>query len=167
NSLASTLNIDPVRLQHAGFLALAIITDVVGLVALLGFNAASTVCKRLSTDAQPLSTACKRPLTTCKQLLTHLLTVGKRLSTGCKRPSTPAKRLSTVGKRHVNADLSQEQIELADRICSGEFGARPVLRRINNAVRGGNRFVKPVFDALEQAGEIIRDGHGFCLAGRQ
>ncbi|MFS1525667.1 hypothetical protein ACL7TT_16390 [Microbulbifer sp. 2304DJ12-6] len=202
NSLASMLNTDPVRLQHAGFLALAIITDVVGLVALLAFNAASTVCKRLSTDAQPLSTACKRPLTTCKRLLTHLLTVGKRspmepkrlpsdakqlltvgkrlsteeqdssthpqqLSTVCKRPSMPAKRLSTVGKRLVNADLSQEQIELADRICAGEFGTRPVLRRINNAVRGGNRFVKPVFDALEQAGEITRDGHGFCLAEDQ
>ncbi|AWF80082.1 hypothetical protein BTJ40_04195 [Microbulbifer sp. A4B17] len=42
NSLANTLNTDPAKLQHIGFLALAIITDIVGLVALLAFNAAAT-----------------------------------------------------------------------------------------------------------------------------
>ncbi|WKD51093.1 hypothetical protein [Microbulbifer spongiae] len=198
NSLASTLNIDPVRLQHAGFLALAIITDVVGLVALLAFNAASTVCKRLakrskrfstpdkqfSTDSKRFSTDAKQSPTEPKQLLNdakQLPTVDKRFSTetqesltvskqSAKRPkrfSTPVKQLSTEPKRFVNAGLSQEQIELANRICAGEFGTRPVLRNIIKCIRGGYPAAKPVFDALEQAGEITRDGQRFCLTGRR
>uniref|UniRef100_UPI00261EF13D hypothetical protein n=1 Tax=uncultured Microbulbifer sp. TaxID=348147 RepID=UPI00261EF13D len=194
NSLASTLNVDPVRLQHAGFLALAIITDVVGLVALLAFNAASTVCKRLakrskrfstpdkqfSTDSKRFSTDAKQSPTEPKQLLNgakQLLTVDKRLaaetqesSTVCKRlakrPKRP-KRFSTLAKRFVNANLSQEQIELANQICAGEFGTRPVLRNIIKCIRGGYPAAKSVFDALEQAGKITRDGQRFYLAGCQ
>uniref|UniRef100_UPI00261A29D5 hypothetical protein n=1 Tax=uncultured Microbulbifer sp. TaxID=348147 RepID=UPI00261A29D5 len=74
---------------------------------------------------------------------------------------------STEPKRFVNADLSQEQIELANQICAGKFGTRPVLRNIIKYIRGGYPAAKPVFDALEQAGEITRNGQRFCLAGRQ
>ncbi|MFS1526379.1 hypothetical protein ACL7TT_20220, partial [Microbulbifer sp. 2304DJ12-6] len=173
-------------------------TDVVGLVALLAFNAASTVCKRLakrskrfsapdkqfSTDSKRFSTDAKQSRTEPKQLLNdakQLPTVDKRLprggqgsstfpkqfSTVSKRSSTPAKRFSTDPKRFVNADLSQEQIELANQICAGEFGTRPVLRNIIKCIRGGYPAAKPVFDALEQAGEITRDGQRFYLAGCQ
>ncbi|MFS1524710.1 hypothetical protein ACL7TT_11440 [Microbulbifer sp. 2304DJ12-6] len=198
SSLASMLNTDPVRLQHAGFLVLAIITDVVGLVALLAFNAASTVCKRLakrskrfsapdkqfSTDSKRFSTDAKRSRTEPKQLLNdakQLPTVDKRLpregqgsstfpkqfSTVSKRSSTPAKRFSTDPKRFVNAGFSQEQIELANQICAGEFGTRPVLRNIIKCIRGGYPAAKPVFDALEKAGELTREGQRFYLDGCQ
>ncbi|WP_444934996.1 hypothetical protein [Microbulbifer sp. JTAC008] len=67
NSLASTLNTDPAKLQHIGFLALAIITDIVGLVALLAFNAAATVAKHATNPLQQSETVDKQPLHT-----THL-----------------------------------------------------------------------------------------------
>ncbi|WP_444890013.1 hypothetical protein [Microbulbifer sp. DLAB2-AA] len=128
NSLANTLNTDPARLQHIGFLALAIITDIVGLVALLAFNAAAAVGKRVSQPFQQPETAEQQP-------------------------------------EHTS-HLSKEQQQLAQRICAGEFGNRPVLRTISNSITGGYRTVKPVFDALQQAGTLTRNGQGFALVQR-
>ncbi|MCO1336511.1 hypothetical protein MO867_19445, partial [Microbulbifer sp. OS29] len=125
NSLASSLNADPAKLQHIGFLALAIITDIVGLVALLAFNAAATVCKRVSQPFQQPETVEQQPDHT--------------------------------------SHLNEEQRQLAQRIHAGEFGNRPVLRNISTTVSGGYRTVKPVFEALQQAGTLTRNGQGFAL----
>ncbi|WP_444934941.1 hypothetical protein [Microbulbifer sp. JTAC008] len=128
SSLASTLNADPAKVQHIGFLALAIITDIVGLVALLAFNAAATVGKRSATLLQQHETVEQQPAYT--------------------------------------AHLSEKQQELAQRIRAGEFGNEPVLRNISNGITGGYRTVKPVFDALQQAGTLKRNGQGFALVQR-
>ncbi|MCO1336689.1 hypothetical protein MO867_20390, partial [Microbulbifer sp. OS29] len=128
NSLANALNADPARLQHIGFLALAIITDIVGLVALLAFNAAATVCKRVSQPFQQPETVEQQP-------------------------------------DHIS-HLNEEQRQLAQRIHAGEFGNRPVLRNISTIVSGGYRTVKPVFEALQQAGALTRNGQGFALVKR-
>ncbi|WP_226649479.1 hypothetical protein [Microbulbifer variabilis] len=82
NSLANTLNADPTRLQHIGFLALAIITDIAGLVALLAFNAAAAVGKRVSQPFQQPETTEQRPdhtshLSEEQQLLAQRIRAGE------------------------------------------------------------------------------------------
>ncbi|WP_445363305.1 hypothetical protein ACJJIQ_24690 [Microbulbifer sp. ANSA003] len=128
SSLASILNKDPAKVQHIGFLALAIITDIVGLVALLAFNAAATVAKRTTAPLQQPETVETQPLHT-----TH---------------------------------LSEEQQQLAQRIRSGEFGHKPVMRNIINEMRLRHGTVKPVFDALQQAGALNKNGRGYFLASQ-
>ncbi|WP_413664501.1 hypothetical protein ACG1BZ_04155 [Microbulbifer sp. CNSA002] len=124
SSLANTLNADPAKVQHIGFLALAIITDI----ALLAFNAAVTVAKRATAPLQ-------QPETVETQLLhtTH---------------------------------LSEEQQQFAQRIRAGEFGHKPVMRNIINEMRLRHGTVKPVFDALQQAGTLNKNGRGYFLASQ-
>ncbi|WP_299586823.1 hypothetical protein [uncultured Microbulbifer sp.] len=82
SSLAGTLKADPAKVQHIGFLVLAIITDIVGLVALLAFNAAATVAKRATKPLQQPETLETQPLHTAhlneeQQQLAQRISVGE------------------------------------------------------------------------------------------
>ncbi|WP_444932187.1 hypothetical protein ACJJIF_10605 [Microbulbifer sp. SSSA002] len=129
SSLAGALNADPEKVQHIGFLAQAVITDIVGLVALLAFNAAATVTKHATTPLQ--------------------------------QPETVEKQL-----KHTT-HLSEEQQQLAQRISAGEFGHKPVMRNIINDMHLRHGTVKPVFDALQQAGTLNKNGRRYFLASQR
>lgn len=137
-SLAMLTHSDADVMQHKGFLALAIIADVVGLVALLAFSSVST----------PVRTAQAEPI------------VSERLTAAAEQSAPTVYQQKTFAE---NVALNAEQWELSERIRRGEFGSRPVLRNINREVRGGNQVVKPVFDYLQNSGVLIRDGRGFTL----
>jgi len=138
-TLAALTHSDARQLQHSGFLALAIITDVVGLVALMAFNSALTAKPTVQRTEQP------QPRTV-------------------KRTERKPQPVEPEQQRETEIALNSEQQQLAERITAGEFGERPVLRNINREVRGGNQVVKPVFDHLQKTGALIRDGRGFALA---
>ncbi|WP_299594312.1 hypothetical protein [uncultured Microbulbifer sp.] len=142
-TLAGLTHIDPKQIQHSGFLALAIITDVVGLVALMAFNSVLTATPTVQREQRPQPRTVKRTERT-----TPLVETAQQRET----ESPP------------NGELTNEQQQLAERIIAREFGERPVLRNINREVRGGNQVVKPVFDHLQKTGVLIRDGRGFALA---
>lgn len=145
-SLATLTHGDAAQLQHTAFLALAIITDVVGLVALLAFNAALTTRAAVQTPAAAVKTA----------------------ADPVQPPSMPEEGAPAKSEKRKTPGeslaLTTAQFDLAHRIVRGEFGQRPVLRNINREVQGGNPVVKPVFEYLQRRGELLRDGRGFYLA---
>lgn len=141
-SLAVLTHSDSAELQHKGFLALAIVADVVGLVALLAFSSVSTHAPAVKTQ---------RPT------VEHPAPAAERSAPTVTKEKTPAESVA----------LNAEQWDLAERIRQGAFGNRPVLRRINREVRGGNQVVKPVFEYLQRSGVLVRDGRGFALADTQ
>ncbi|BBM04187.1 hypothetical protein [Microbulbifer sp. GL-2] len=134
---ATLTHLDPQKLQHSAFLALAVITDLVGLIALLAFNSALNVYSNHSLQSWG------------KGKNQHQ---GKCVSEEVTHTTMPENSLSEL------------QQELAERIMDGEFGARPVLRKLNDKFKGGNNFVRPVFEYLLLKGEIKRKGKGFILA---
>ncbi|MFC6633560.1 hypothetical protein [Microbulbifer taiwanensis] len=138
-SLATLTHADAAEIQHRGFLALAVVADVVGLVALLAFSSVSTAAPTVKTR-QPIV---ERPAPAAEQSAAAV---------------DPVKTLAQ------SVALNTEQWALAERIRQGDFGSRPVLRRINREVRGGNQVVKPVFEYLQRSGVLVRDGRGFALA---
>ncbi|WP_299940155.1 hypothetical protein [uncultured Microbulbifer sp.] len=135
--LATLTHVDPVKLQHSAFLALAVITDLVGLVALLAFNSALTV---------------------------HTV-YPQRLNRSAEfKPSKPkACEKEPVLETVLNGSLNELQQQLATRITAGEFGAKPVLRNLRRQVAGGHHVVRPVFEHLEKIGVLTRRGRGFVL----
>ncbi|WP_299946928.1 phage portal protein [uncultured Microbulbifer sp.] len=82
----------------------------------------------------------------------------------CLEPDFLPVDYNDPGKRIVQG---VEKSAWGARIRLGEFGQRPVLRKINRMVRGGNLVVKPVFDSLLTSGELIRRGRGFALVAHK
>jgi hypothetical protein len=139
SGLAILTHTDPQKLQYSAFLALAVITDLVGLVALLAFNSALTVA---GNDSD-------KPVTLTED----------------QQPNNPDCEILTEQETVCNNNLNDIQRSLAKRIAAGEFGPKPVLRNINREVKGGNNVVQPVFEYLEHQGVLIRSGRGFALNG--
>ncbi|WHI46789.1 hypothetical protein [Microbulbifer sp. VAAF005] len=137
SGLALLTHTDPQKLQYSAFLALAVITDLVGLVALLAFNSALTV---VSDDADKPET-----------------------STEDQQSDPNDCEISTESATACDNGLNEMQKSLAERIAAGEFGPKPVLRNINREVKGGNNVVQPVFEYLEKQGVLERAGRGFAL----
>ncbi|WP_299945962.1 hypothetical protein [uncultured Microbulbifer sp.] len=180
-NLAALIHINPATLQQGGLLALAIVTDVVGLVALLAFNCSgifSARIERLAPSAERSTPTLKR---SC-QTVERSGSISKRSAQTVERSTPTSKRLAQTAERSAvtvdqkktvvdnaknNSRLNPQQVELAARIRLGEFGRQPVLRKINRAVRGGNLVVKPVFDSLLTSGELIRKGRGYALVAIQ
>ncbi|MFA0810830.1 hypothetical protein [Microbulbifer epialgicus] len=141
SGMAVLAHVDTQLLQHSAFLALAVITDLVGLVALLAFNSALTVTSG-KDDA---------------------LNDPERIERSVKGNPSEKTQQREVPIQKTDSPLTPEQQQLAKRITSGEFGARPVLRKLNNMFEGGNNFVRPVFEWLLNSGDMKRDGKGFLL----
>ncbi|WP_299580883.1 hypothetical protein [uncultured Microbulbifer sp.] len=139
--LANLTRTDADKLQHSAFLALAIITDLVGLVALLAFNSALTVKRETAS------------------LLNEQAPVQQTERESNKENKQPSKA--------NNIELTEEQQQLARCIAEGKYGEKPVMRNINQEVKGGNNVVKPVFNYLEQIGVLLRTSRGFALRAAQ
>ncbi|MFS1525795.1 hypothetical protein ACL7TT_17065 [Microbulbifer sp. 2304DJ12-6] len=187
-NLAALIHINPTALQQGGLLALAIVTDVVGLVALLAFNGSGTFSARIERLAPSVERSTPPPKRS-GQSVERLASTSKRLAEDVERSDPISKRSGQTVKRSTPSSkrlaptvepqqtvvnnakhtcgLNPQQTELAARIRRGEFGRRPVLRQINRAVRGGNLVVKPVFDFLMASGDLIRKGRGFALVVQQ
>ncbi|WP_226648161.1 hypothetical protein [Microbulbifer variabilis] len=141
SGLATLTHLDASKIQHSAFLALAVITDLVGLVALLAFNSAVTVKSNQNES------------------LTELVTVNQaETDKSGEVTKEPENQILTTASQ-----LTPEQQQLAQRIAAGEYGEKPVMRNINREVRGGNNVVQPVFEYLEKAGVLTRSGRGFAL----
>ncbi|MCO1336011.1 hypothetical protein MO867_16900 [Microbulbifer sp. OS29] len=139
---ATLTHLDPQKLQHSAFLALAVITDLVGLIALLAINSALTVKSTVTAEQDNIEQ--KEQLTEYEQ---------------------PEQNHQEIPKSTIELDesFSKMQRDLAIRIADGEYGTTPVLRDINRSVTGGNAVVSPVFKHLQKIGVIDKKGRGFVL----
>ncbi|WP_444894930.1 hypothetical protein [Microbulbifer sp. SSSA005] len=147
--LASLTRTDATKLQHSAFLAMAIITDLVGLVALLAFNSALTVKRKTAPLLNELETVHQTEKETDNE----------------RKPSPEINAIKAAGELMPDQQqLTPEQKQLARRIAEGEYGEKPVIRNINQQVKGGNNVVKPVFNYLEQVGVLTRTSRGFALS---
>ncbi|AWF80081.1 hypothetical protein BTJ40_04190 [Microbulbifer sp. A4B17] len=64
------------------------------------------------------------------------------------------------------AHPSEGQQQLAQRISTGEFGPKPVMRNIIKDLRLRYETVNPVFKALHQSGTLNKNGRGYFLASQ-
>lgn len=64
-----------------------------------------------------------------------------------------------------SSSLDQDQLQLADRILSGEFGNKPTLKWIinNKLIKGGYNRVKPVFTYMYESGYLMKEGNQYLL----
>ncbi|WHI45021.1 hypothetical protein [Microbulbifer sp. VAAF005] len=139
---ATLTHVESDKLQHGAFLALAVITDVVGLLALLAFNSAVTV--KSTVTAEQDNAEQQEPLTEDQQQEQN-------------HQEEPESGIE------LDESFSAVQRDLAIRIAGGEYGLNPVLRDINRSVTGGNAVVRPVFQHLQKIGVIDKQGRGFAL----
>ncbi|WKD48360.1 hypothetical protein [Microbulbifer spongiae] len=126
-NLAALIHINPAALQQGGLLALAIVTDVVGLVALLAFNGSGTFSARIERSAP----ASKRLAPSVERSTTPPKRSGQsveRLASTSKRLAEDAEGLAPTSKRLA------EDVERSDSISkrSGQSVKRstPISKRL-------------------------------------
>ncbi|WP_299947191.1 hypothetical protein [uncultured Microbulbifer sp.] len=121
-NLAALIHINPAVLQQGGLLALAIVTDVVGLVALLAFNSSgafSARIERLAPSAERSTPTSKRSCQTVErsgsiskrsaQTVERSTPVSKRLAEGVERSDPISKRSAQTVERSIPASKRSTQ----------------------------------------------------------